>query len=84
MKKKLYGNFIDNKANYKILFTIIYLFHLKKLFSQNIIYNFFRLKKRHLISTGKIHSIRKKNSIKKQSNSMKLIYELTPLSHTFG
>ena len=67
---------IDNKANYKILFTIN--FTEKTVQSKHYLHYSFRFKKkRQLISIKKIPSIKniyiqKKNSIKKQFISTKL------------
>ena len=52
---KIKGNFIITKLTIKSYLQFI---SLKKLFSQNTIYNSFRLKKKHLISIEKIHSIK--------------------------
>ena len=57
---------------------------------QYLLFLSIKKKKGHSISVVKIHSIknilyiRKKNSIKKRFISTKLIYELTPLTHTLG
>ena len=52
---KIKGNFIITKLTIKSYLQFI---SLKKLFSQNTIYNSFRLKKKHLISIENIHSIK--------------------------
>ena len=58
---------------------------LEKLFSQNTIYNSFRLKKKHLISTEKIHSIKNmytwflENRATKTCQSLALIGNLMAL-----
>ena len=55
IKFKIKGNFIDNKVNYKILFTIY--FAEKNIQSKHSL-QLLSIKKKHLISIEKIHYIK--------------------------
>ena len=70
------NNIIDNKANYKILFTINFTW--KTIQVKHDLYYYFWLKKKktHLISVEKIHSIKNISYIRKKIpfNNKKTVY----------